>query len=290
MALDINILIILLAVGFVIGFMVGAILRMFMVLSKVPGKLIWLKGNVTPIMNIQSDGGAEVIEGKKQARSGLIFNLGSNNEVVDPAVTPEIKPVLRLNGRKVLLRWKNSALTNTIDEAGSIDTILRHVTDNTDLYPRLSRLLGPKDFWIMGALSHDSVTEAELLQRYCIPKKGKVDDKGAPIIDEKTKKQAEYTAEEIDKLKQNELAEWMKEVELLRHNVKFVPRKEIYVDFARAIAATMVPINAFILKSYRREIEASVKNKQQGWDLGTLATGALLGLVMGLILAKVLGL
>jgi hypothetical protein len=262
------------------GAILGAILGIAMLLGKVPGKLVWLKSGVTPIINVWSDGLAEIIEGTKKAKSGLIFNLGSNNEIVDPAVTPEVKPSIRLSGRRVLIRWKGSSLTNAVGEVASIDAVLNHVQNNRDEYPLLSKFLGAKEFWIMGAISHDAITVRELYTRYCIPNKTYIDEDG---------NEKEYSKTELKKAQDDRLNEYMAEVEKLKSNLKYVPAREAFIDVARAVAATMVPINAFILKSYRREIEASVKSKNDGWDIGTLAIGALCGFAGGIILAKVLG-
>lgn len=265
-----------LLIALLFGCILGAILLLFIISAKVPGIFVWL-GKNTPIISVWSDGFGEIIAGVKKARSGLIFNLGSNNEIIDPAVLPEVKPSLRLAGRRVLIRYKGSSTASSVSEIAAVQGVLEHVDKNRDEYPLLS---GLKDYEIMGAISHDPQTLRELAEKYCSVTK-------VVMVDGIEK---ELTDEEIKKAHGDKLKAYVAEADKLKVNCRFVPVREMFLDVARAVAATQLPITAFILKSYRREIAESVQSKQDGWDIGTIAIGACIGLAVGLILAKVLGL
>lgn len=259
------------------GGVLGAIFLLLMLGSKVPGAFIWLSKN-TPIISVWSDGFGEIVAGVKKARSGLIFNLGSNNEIIDPAVTNDVKPSLRLNGRRVLIRFKGSSTTNSVDEIAAVQGVLNHIDKNHDEYPHLSIL---KDFELMGVLSHDPLTVREVLDKYCTIPKIIIDDDGGEHVLSDSEIKAKH--DELQK-------EYMVEVGKLKSHLRFEPVRQMFLDVARAVNATQLTITPDILKAYRREIAESVQQKKEGWDIGTIAIGACVGLAIGLVLAKVLGL
>jgi hypothetical protein len=215
----------------------------------------------------------------KKSSGSMVFNSGTDDEFIDRSLIDK-RPMATLHGKRVMVRVTASAMPNTPDELAEIQRVLDHIDENEHLYPNLKNL---QEFEVFGAMGHDPQTARELMAQNCqvettfLDKDGVVKDRPQVEVDKEVK-------DKVDAI--------FAEVELLKNNVKFLPRRSVFVDLARCVDATQLRIASQILKRYRAEVEALYRAKFGGaadslWK--GLAIGAALGLIIGAVGTKLLG-
>jgi hypothetical protein len=270
----------MLIASFLLGGVLSSVFTVMIVNSFAPGVVPWLRagiGRVPIVLNCWMDGWAQYRTMKKKPGS-LVFNAATSDEFIDRSMMDN-KPMTSLHGKRIMIRVEASAVPNTPDEVGEIQRILDHVDENKGLYPLLSEL---QDFEMFGALGHDPQTARELLARHCQVEREYMQN--GEKLERDDKEIAEMIAEGVDK--------YMAEADLMKKNLRFLPRRAVYVDLARAVSATQLRIASQILKRYRAEIEALYRAKYGGggdtlWK--GLAIGGFVGLLAGAAGMKFLG-
>jgi hypothetical protein len=271
---------VLIIAAFLLGGVLFSLVSVMMINSFVPGTMTWVRSGFTRVpivLNCWMDGWAEYKTVKKKQGS-MVFNATTPDESIDRSMVDN-KPMTSLHGKRIMIRVEASAVPNTPDELAEIQRVIDHVEENKHLYPLLSEL---QDFELFGALGHDPQTARELLARHCQVEREYME--GNVKI--------ERNADEIAKLIAQGVDKYMAEVDLLKKNLRFTPRRAVYVDLSRAVMATQLRIASQILKRYRAEIEALYRAKYAGggdtlWK--GLAIGGFIGLLAGAAGMKFLG-
>lgn len=266
--------------AFILGGLLFSMFTVFMVNAFVPGVFAWIRSGFSRmpiVLNCWMDGWAQYKIMKKKHGS-LVFNATTPDEFIDRSMMDN-KPMTSLHGKRIMVRVEASAVPNTPDELAEIQRVLDHVDENKNIYPLLSQL---QDFELFGALGHEPQTTRELLARHCQVEKEYMKD--GQKVERDDKEIATLIAEGVDK--------YLAEIDLLKKNLRFTPRRAVYVDLARAVAATQLRIASQILKRYRAEIEALYRAKYAGggdtlWK--GLAIGGFVGLLAGAAGMKFLG-
>lgn len=266
----------------IVGVVIGWVTLSLYAKGRVPGFLTWimsgLQGGLPTVLNSYMDGWMEYKVMKKQSGS-MVFNQGTDNEFLDRSVIDK-KPMATLHGHRVMIRVTASALPNSPDEIAEIQRVLDHLDENPDKYPALSKL---QEYEVFGALGHDPQTARELLEQNCQVETKTIDKDGNVV---------ERPIEEINADIQDKINAILKEVDLLRKNVKYLPRHSVFVDLARCVDATQLRIASQILKRYRAEIEALYRAKYGGVENSIwkgLMIGGAVGLAVGGIAVKLIG-
>jgi hypothetical protein len=270
----------LVVAAFLLGGVLFSVITIMMVNSFVPGAMTWVRSGLSRapiVLNCWMDGWAQYKTIRKKPGS-LVFNPTTPDEFIDRSMVDN-KPMTSLHGKRIMIRVEASAVPNTPDEFAEIQRVMDHVEENKDIYPLLSAL---QDFELFGALGHDPQTARELLARHCQVEREYMDG------DQKI----ERSNEEIAKLIAAGVEKYLAEVDLLKKNLRFTPRRAVYVDLSRAVMATQLRIASQILKRYRAEIEALYRAKYAGggdtlWK--GLAIGGFIGLLAGAAGMKFLG-
>jgi hypothetical protein len=271
---------VLIIAAFLLGGVLFSLVSVMMINSFVPGTMTWVRSGFTRVpivLNCWMDGWAEYKTVKKKQGS-MVFNATTPDESIDRSMVDN-KPMTSLHGKRIMIRVEASAVPNTPDELAEIQRVIDHVEENKHLYPLLSEL---QDFELFGALGHDPQTARELLARHCQVEREYME--GNVKIERNADEIAKLIAEGVDK--------HMAEVDLLKKNLRFTPRRAVYVDLSRAVMATQLRIASQILKRYRAEIEALYRAKYAGggdtlWK--GLAIGGFIGLLAGAAGMKFLG-
>jgi hypothetical protein len=202
----------------------------------------------------------------------MVFNPG-RDEFVDRS-TVDKKPMATLHGHRIMIRVTASAVPTTADELSEIQRVLDHMDENQDLYPELSKL---QEYEVFGALGHDPQTARELLAQRCQVETEYLDQSGK-VVQRPSEEVAAEVAHKVDVL--------IAEVNTLRRNIKFLPRRSVFVDLARCVDATQLRIASQILKRYRAEIESLYRAKYGGVE-NTMWKGIVIGGAIGLIVGAV---
>jgi hypothetical protein len=271
---------VLIIAAFLLGGVLFSLVSVMMINSFVPGTMTWVRSGFTRapiVLNCWMDGWAQYKTVKKKPGS-MVFNATTPDESIDRSMVDN-KPMTSLHGKRIMIRVEASAVPNTPDELAEIQRVIDHVEENKHLYPLLSEL---QDFELFGALGHDPQTARELLARHCQVEREYME--GNVKIERNADEIAKLIAEGVDK--------HMAEVDLLKKNLRFTPRRAVYVDLSRAVMATQLRIASQILKRYRAEIEALYRAKYAGggdtlWK--GLAIGGFIGLLAGAAGMKFLG-
>jgi hypothetical protein len=266
----------------VIGILIGLVIEALYAKNQVPGYLTWifsgLQGGLPVVLNSYMDGWMSYKTMKKD-KGSMVFNAGTDDEFLDRSVIDK-KPMATLDGKRVMIRVTASAMPNSPDELADIQRVLDHIDENESLYPNLKNL---QEFEVFGAMGHDPQTARELMAQNCQVETTYIDKDG--VVKERPQ-------DEVDKEVRDKVDAIFKEIELLKQNIKFLPRRSVFVDLARCVDATQLRIASQILKRYRAEVEALYRAKFGGaqdslWK--GLAIGAAIGAVASAIAVKLIG-
>jgi gas vesicle protein len=172
-------------------------------------------------------------------------------------------------------------MPNSPDELAEVQRILDHIDENQELYPLLSKL---QEYEVFGALGHDPQTAREVLAQNCQVETEYVDDKTGMVVKRDEDEIRAEIAQKVDAI--------LAEAETLKRNVKYLPRRSVYVDLPRTVDATQLRVASQILKRYRAEIENLFRARYGGaqdslWK-GLLIGGGI-GAAAGAIGLKLLG-
>lgn len=254
----------------VIGALIGTVGLLLFERSRVPGVWIWLVSSIQNLpvaINAYMDGWSEYKAMKKEPGS-LVFNSGGPDEFIDRSMVDN-RPMQMLHGHRVMVRVSASAIPNTFDELGEIQRVIDHIDENVALYPRLSKL--PEFEWF-ASIGEEPQIVREIMTKHCMVEKEYVENN----------KKVTRSDEEVNLLVATQVDAYMAEIELLKRNLKWVPRRSVFVDLARCVNATQLRIASQILKRYRAEIEAFYRAKY-----GNQASEFWKGAVMGGAVAAV---
>lgn len=253
-----------------IGAILGAVALILYARTRVPGLWTWLVAgmNGLPVV-FQSymDGWCEYRVMKKQPGS-MVFNGDTQEEFLDRSAIDK-KPMAQLDGHRIMFRVSASAVPSSPDELSDIQRVLDHLDKNAEQYPLLRTL---QDYEVFGCLGHDPQTVRELLANHCQVETEYIEG------DKVVVREAEDVLLDIAK----RVDAYLAEVEKLKRNLKFLPRKAVFVDLARCVDATQLRIASQILKRYRAEIEAMYRAKYGGVE-NSMWKGIVIGGAVGLI-------
>ncbi len=260
-----------------VGFIICLIVYTIAANHVVPGFLTWIMsaimGNLPVMLSSDNDGWMDYKLLRKDSGS-ISFNSGTNNEMLDRTVIDKM-PLQTLCGHRIMVRCNASAIPNSPNgELDDIQRVLDHIDENPKLYPALKDM---QEFEIFGLLGHDPQTAQELMTYRCQVPVEVVGKDGKVIKRDESEVKAEI-AGKVDDI--------MKQAEILKNNLKYLPRHSVYVDIARCIDATQQRLSSQILKRYRAEVEAQFRAKFGGAENSLwkgLAIGGGLGLIVGSI-------
>lgn len=260
--------------AFILGGAMFSFLTVVLAGGLVPGMTSWIFSGlmkVPVVMNVWMDG-YSVYRTIKKKPGSMVYDATKPTEFIDRTMVDN-KPMTLLHGKRVMFRVEASAIPMTPDEIGEIQRILDHVKENEEKYSLLSQL---KDFELFGALGHDPQTVREHMARHCQVEKEYIQN--GKKIERSTDDIASDIATGVDK--------YVAEIDMLKADIKFLPRRSVYVDLPKAVQATQLPIASQILKRYRAEIEALYRAKYANAG-DSMFKGIIIGGVVGLIAGAV---
>jgi hypothetical protein len=273
---------------YVLVFLIGCVFSapvmaaLFMIFD--PNLLTWVSStlfNRTPIIEVSGDGPARLLTVGKHKPSQTTFNADTPSELADPAQFAERDNSMFFGGKRVLFRFKGSALPMSPKAMDGPDLILKHVDENKDKYPNISQMA---DFEIMELVSADPVTLSEIITRNCVC--------SPDVVVEGVEKK--LTQEEKDKKVSNLKKDFRLEVEALKHNITYVPRRDHYLNIQRVVTAVQQTVTPVFLNNFRHEVEAGKAVETKGLDFGCIAIGGIIGIVGGVAMTiaamKIMGL
>lgn len=268
----------ILITGAVMGFMFCMIVN----IQVVPGYFKWLigvwLGKNDMYIDFWGDGYAEFVIGKKDRKGQLTHDI-EGDMVVDKSAFDTSRN-LSLEGRRVFLRFRGSAMSAYVKGLPNQAAALRHVKDNPQEYPWMS---GLANFRILGLLTHDPVILEEVVAKYCLVSANYVDPKTGDI---KTMSTEQMKAETL-KIKK----ERMGEVLAARAQVKFEPLWPCYIDVGELENATQLRITSQVLSALKTDwITSALANISKPENTKFIIYGAIGALIvmLGFSLAFIL--
>jgi len=265
-------------IAFVLGGVVFSIFTIIIASTLSPGLTTWIYAGIRnlPIVWYVFQDGFSVFRAMKKKAGSMIFNANKPDEFLDKSMIDN-RPVTLLHGKRIQVRVDASAIPIDPTEDADTQRVMDHIQENKELYPLLSKFKDHQEFVVFGGLGHEPQTARELLARHCRVETQYIEN--GKIVSRPEDDITKELSEKVDK--------YVAELELLRKNVEFLPRRGVYVDLNRVVNATQLRIASQILKRYRAEIEAFYRAKYAGVDGGALWKGLLLGGGGGLIVGAV---